>query len=487
MRAYYLAVDIGASSGRHILGWMEDGKLCTEEIYRFANGMREEGKHKCWDTETLFREIKEGMKRCCALGKVPASMGIDTWAVDFVLLDGEGRQIGSAVAYRDGRTEGMDAGVSRVISEEELYARTGIQKQIFNTVYQLEALREKEPELLERAEHLLMIPDYFHYLLTGRMACEYTNATTTQLVSPATKDWDWELIGELGFPRRLFLPIRRPGEILGNLTQEVIREVGFDCRVVLPATHDTGSAVLAVPSGGEDGLYISSGTWSLMGVELPQADCGQSSRLLNFTNEGGYQYRFRYLKNIMGLWMIQSVKKELEEQGERYSFEELCTLAADEAIPSAVDCNDGMFLAPRSMIRAVQMFCQRTGQQVPATAGELAAVIYRSLAGCYSRTAAQIEAQTRKTYGRIHIVGGGSKADYLNRLTAQAAQKEVWAGPSEATAVGNLLVQMLEDGVWAGLEEARRCVGESFAVKVYRPQGECTGQTGGKVGGKAGE
>lgn len=469
MGAYYLAVDIGASSGRHILGWMEDGRLCTEEVYRFENGISSRDGNKCWDTEALFQEIKEGMRRCRAGGRIPVSMGIDTWAVDYVLLDKSGRRLGNAVAYRDSRTEGMDAAVKRVISEEELYARTGIQKQSFNTIYQLEAVRQKAPELLEQAEYLLMIPDYFHYLLTGRLSCEYTNATTTQLVSPVTKEWDRELIERLGFPQKLFLPICRPGTVLGTLTEETKREVGFDCRVVLPATHDTGSAVLAVPSGKEGALYISSGTWSLMGVERPQADCGPESRRLNFTNEGGYQYRFRYLKNIMGLWMIQSVKKEFGERGEAYSFGELCALAERQSIASAVDCNDPMFLAPDSMTGAVQAFCRRTGQQVPVTAGELAAVIYRSLAVCYARTAEEIERQTGNAYKRLYVVGGGSNAEYLNRLTARAAGREVWAGPAEATAVGNLLVQMLKDGVWNDLWEARRCVGKSFAVKRYEP------------------
>ena len=311
MRQYYLAIDIGASSGRHILAHMENGKMILEEIYRFPNGMIEKNGHKCWDTEALFDAILEGMKKCKEVGKVPVSMGIDTWAVDYVLLDKENKMIGDAVGYRDGRTMGMDEKVYAIIPEEKLYERTGIQKQIFNTIYQLMAVKEQDSKMLGQAETMLMIPEYFNYLLTGKKAAEYTNATTTQLVSPETKDWDYELIEMLGYPRQIFQKIEKPGTVLGNLTEEVKKEVGFDCKVILPATHDTGSAVMAVPTNDENTIYISSGTWSLMGTELKKADCSKESRLHNFTNEGGYDYRFRYLKNIMGLWMIQSVRCEI--------------------------------------------------------------------------------------------------------------------------------------------------------------------------------
>ena len=314
MENYYLAVDIGASSGRHILGTVKDGTISLEEIYRFENGMKKKNGHLCWDVESLFHEIKMGMKQCAALGKIPCSMGIDTWAVDFVLLDGEGRILGDAVGYRDDRTKGMDEKVYETISPEALYERTGIQKQIFNTIYQLMAVKEERPEELAGAESMLMIPDYFHYLLTGVKKQEYTNATTTQLVSPVTKTWDYELIARLGYPEKLFTELSMPGTVVGTLTKAVEDEVGFTCEVVLPATHDTGSAVMAVPvpenasgnSSDADGglLYISSGTWSLMGTELTEADCSAESRTANLTNEGGYEYRFRYLKNIMGLLMI---------------------------------------------------------------------------------------------------------------------------------------------------------------------------------------
>ncbi|MDO4293713.1 MAG: rhamnulokinase [Eubacteriales bacterium] len=466
MTKYFLAVDIGASSGRHVLAHLEEGRMVTEEVHRFENGMTDRGGTLCWDTERLFQEILAGMKKCAQLGKIPESMGIDTWGVDFVLLDDKDRMLGDAVGYRDGRTAGMDRLVYEHIPEDELYARTGIQKQVFNTIYQLEAVRQRQPEYLEKAACLLMIPDYFHFLLTGEKAVEYTEATTGQLVSPVTKDWDWELIDRLGFPGRIFPAIRTPGTKLGSLRREVAEQVGFSCRIVLPASHDTGSAVAAVPTNEEGALYISSGTWSLMGVERMEADCSPESKRLNFTNEGGYEYRFRYLKNIMGLWMIQSLRKEQEN---RYSFAQLCELAEEAKIPSLVDCYDERFLAPRSMTEAVRGFCRETGQPVPESVGELARVIYRSLADCYRRTAEELKERTGADYRELCIVGGGSNADYLNRLTARATGMTVSAGPSEATAIGNLAIQMIAAGELAGLREARECIRRSNEIKVYQP------------------
>ena len=463
---YYLAVDIGASSGRHMLAWLEDGKIRMEEIYRFENGIRPVNGHLCWDLDGLFREILEGMRRCGEAGKIPSCMGIDTWAVDFVLLDGRGERIGDSVSYRDGRTKGMDEKVYRRISEKDLYARTGIQKQIFNTIYQIMAVKDRHPEQLEAAKDLLLIPDYLNYLLTGEKKTEYTNATTTQLVSPVTKDWDRELIQTLGFPEGLFGAITLPGTRVGSLKPEIRQQVGYDVTVIQTATHDTASAVVSVPSTEDYLLYISSGTWSLMGTERPEADCGEASRKANLTNEGGYDYRFRYLKNIMGLWMIQSVR---HEWGDRYSFAEICAMAEKEnAFPSRVDANDDTFLAPESMIRAVQDFCARTGQRVPETPGQIAAVIYRSLAECYGKTIREIEALTGRNYDCIYVVGGGSHADYLNRLTAEATGKTVVCGPGEATAIGNLAVQMIAMGDLENLKAARACIADSFPQKVFR-------------------
>lgn len=467
MERYYLAVDIGASSGRHILAHMEDGKMILEEVYRFPNGMDKRNGTLCWDVERLFTEIKNGLKKCGELGKIPSTMGIDTWAVDYVLLDQNDRILGETVGYRDSRTEGMDEEVYKIISQDDLYARTGIQKQIFNTVYQLMAVKKNNPEYLEQAETFLMIPDYFNFLLTGVKKNEYTNATTGQLVDPVTNEWDYELIDKLGYNRNMFLPVSMPGTVVGEFTEEIRKEVGFNCTVVLPATHDTGSAVLAVPTNDDDALYISSGTWSLMGIERKEADCSMEAMKANFTNEGGYDHRFRFLKNIMGLWMIQSVKKEFQED---LSFAQICEMASHETIPSLVDCNDDCFLAPQSMIEAVQKFCRDTDQQVPETPGEIASVIYNSLAKCYGDTAEEIQQITGRKYSTIYVVGGGSNADYLNRLTARYTGKNVSAGPSEATAIGNIAVQMLHDGVFTSLSEARTCIGRSFGVAIYRPE-----------------
>ena len=464
MSKYYLAIDIGASSGRHMLASMVNGKIQLEEVYRFPNGMDNKNGTLCWDVERLFAEIKNGLKKCKEIGKIPSYMGIDTWGVDYVLLDKDDKILGETVGYRDNRTNGMDAKVYETISLSALYERTGIQKQIFNTIYQLMAVKESYPEYLEQAKSILMIPDYFHFLLTGEKKNEYTNATTGQLVNAKTNEWDYELIDMLGYNKEMFQPVSMPGTVVGEFTKVIQEEVGFNCTVVLPATHDTGSAVLAVPTNDDNAIYISSGTWSLMGIERKEADCSMKSMQSNFTNEGGYDHRFRFLKNIMGLWMIQSVKKEFTED---FSFAEICERASKETISSIVDCNDDCFLAPKSMIEAVKKFCQDTEQQVPETVGEIAAVIYNSLAKCYGDTIEEIEALTGEHYSTIYVVGGGANAGYLNELTAKYTGRRVSAGPSEATAIGNIIVQMLHDKTFKSLPEARTCIGESFDVKIY--------------------
>lgn len=461
---YYLAVDIGASSGRHILSHLENGKIILEEIYRFSNGMVEVDGEKVWDSQKLFEDILTGMKKCYELGKIPVSMGIDTWAVDFALLDKEDHLIGKTVGYRDGRTKGMDQEVYKVISQDELYERTGIQKQIFNTIYQLMAVKMKKPQELAKANTMLLIPDYFNFLLTGRKVTEYTNASTTQLLHPETKEWDFELIDMLGFPRDIFTEIKLPGTIVGELTEEIQKKVGFCCKVVLPATHDTGSAVVAVPSNEEDVLYISSGTWSLMGTELKEAICTKESMEKNLTNEGGYDYRFRYLKNIMGMWMVNSAKQEIADD---MSYADICAMASKTTIASIVPANDDRFLAPKNMTEEVKAACRESGQQVPEGIAEVAAVIYHSLAKCYADTMNEIEEITGKNYDCIHIVGGGSNAVYLNELTAKACGKTVYTGPTEATAVGNVAAQMIAAGELADLKSARTCIFHSFKINKY--------------------
>lgn len=460
---YYLAVDIGASSGRHILGWMDKGKIRMEEIYRFENKLEKRNGHLCWDLNHLFHEVVEGLHKCKELDRIPASVGIDTWGVDFVLLDAHGNVLGNTVAYRDGRTKGMDEEIYKVISESELYGRNGIQKQLFNSIYQLMAIKKETPQLLERAERFLMIPEYLNYRLTGVAMNEYTNATTSQLVNAKTQDWDFELMEMLDLPTKIFGELNMPKTLVGPLSSNMAERVGFQTNVVLPATHDTGSAVMAVPTNSDDSIYLSSGTWSLMGIERLIPDCTEMSRKHNFTNEGGYHHRYRYLKNIMGMWIMQNLRREFKH---KYTFEELYELAhIGRYFTSTVDVNDDMFLAPDSMIRVLQDYCEQTGQEKPETECELLYCVYRSLAKCYAKTVAEIETVTGRTYDTIHVVGGGCQDKFLDRLLVEVTGKEVYAGPVEATAIGNIMAQMLRDNVFEDLKEARQVVAKSFDVK----------------------
>ena len=466
MSKYYAAVDMGASSGRLMVGWTENGKMQLEEIHRFENGMVKKDDELCWEFDRIFREIVTGLKKCKELGKIPVSLGVDTWGVDFVLLDKDGGVLGNTVGYRDHRTDGLDEEVYKIISQNDLYARTGIQKAIYNTIYQLMAVKKKYPQYMEQADSLLFVPDYFHYLLCGKKVNEYTEATTSQLINAQTNDWDYELMDMLGYKKAMFNELVMPGTSLGNLRPELAEEIGYDLEIVVPCTHDTGSAVLAVPANDDDFVYISSGTWSLMGVEMARPDCSQQSCDLNFTNEGGYNHRFRHLKNIMGLWMIQSVRHEYRD---KYGFAEICEMAEEaKDFPSRVDANDNCFLSPDNMTQAVKDYCKNSGQQVPETLGEIATVIYTSLAECYARTVKELEETTGRTYSRIHVVGGGSNAGYLNELTAKATGKEVHAGPGEATAIGNITAQMLKAKEFASVEAARDVIHESFGIKIYQ-------------------
>lgn len=462
---YFLAVDIGASSGRHILASInDDGIMQLEEIYRFENGLTRKNGHLCWDFKKLFDEIILGMKLCKKAGKKPVSMGIDTWGVDFVLLDNNDCIIGDTVGYRDERTTGMDKEVYKLISEDELYSRTGIQKAMYNSIYQLMAVKKNNPEYLESARAILFTPDYFNFLLTGIKRNEYTISTTSQLINPDTGRWDNELLNTLGYPENIFQKIILPGTLIGKTSKEVSDKVGFSCDVVAVASHDTASAVLAVPAVLKPNVYISSGTWSLMGVERMKADCSVNSMKHNMTNEGGYDYRYRYLKNIMGLWMIQSVKKEFNTD---LSYEEICNKASSCKITSILDCYDDRFLAPASMTEEIKAYCKETSQQVPEDLFETACVIYNSLAKCYADTINELEELTGEKYKCINVVGGGSNAVYLNKLTAKYTKRTVFAGPGEATAIGNLAVQMLSKGVFASVDSARTCIFKSFGVTEY--------------------
>lgn len=480
---YYLAIDIGASSGRHILGHVENGRMVLEEIYRFDNLQVHRNGHDCWDMENLWNGIIGGLKACGELGKIPATVGIDTWGVDYVLLDENDKVLGDAVAYRDSRNEGMDNVVSKFISAEALYARTGIQKQPFNTIYQLMAQKLEAPEQVAAAKRLLMIPEYLNFLLTGVKKSEYTIASTSNLLDACKKDWDKELIEMLGLPVEIFGELCMPGESVGQLLPEIQAQVGFNTTVILPATHDTGSAFLAVPAKDDNAVYLSSGTWSLLGVENEVAITTPESHAANFTNEGGAWYRYRYLSNIMGLWMIQSVRRELngvsyvvgKEQrqatGKKWSFPDLIAEAEkEEGFPSMVDVNASCFLAPESMIQAIKDECARTGQAVPETVGQIMQCVYTSLSVCYRDAIKALEGLTGKKYTSINIVGGGCQDGYLNRRTAQATGLTVFAGPVEGTAIGNLLVQMIAGGDLSDLAAARSAIRRSFEIKEVLPQ-----------------
>ena len=475
---YYLAIDIGASSGRHILGHVEDGKLILEEIFRFDNKQLRKNGHDCWDMDNLWDGIVGGLKACKTLGKIPYTVGIDTWAVDYVLLDENDQVIGDAVAYRDSRTEGMKEWVNTIIPAEELYGKTGIQYQPFNTIYQLSALKKESPEQLDKAKWLLMIPEYFNFRLTGVKSNEYTNASSTNLLNAAQKTWDMDVISALGLPTEIFHELAMPGTVLGNLLPEIQAEVGFDTTVILPATHDTGSAFLAVPAKDDNAVYLSSGTWSLLGVENENPITNLDSYAQNFTNEGGAWYRFRYLKNIMGLWMIQSIRRELNGvayvQGKesrtvatkQWSFPDLIAEAKqNEDFGSVVDVNQDCFLAPESMIQAIKDACAATNQAVPETVGQIMQCVYSSLSICYRDAIASLQKLTGKTYTSINIVGGGCQDGYLNLRTAQATGLPVYAGPIEGTAIGNLIVQMIAGGDLENLQAARSAIRASFEIK----------------------
>jgi len=464
--SYYLAIDIGASSGRHILGGMSGGKLEIREVHRFKNGFVKKNGRLCWDLDVMFEEILTGIAKCGELGKIPLSIGIDTWGVDFVLLDKDGKMLGDAVAYRDDRTDGMYEEAEKFISEVELYSRAGIQKLPFNTIYQMLALKTQEPELLAAAKDFLLTPEYLSYLLCGVPRHEHTIATTTGLVCARKNTWDYELIKRLGLPVALFGEIAAPGTKLGVLRPEISARVGFESSVVFPCTHDTASAVVATPLD-TDSLYLSSGTWSLMGAELAKPILTEQSRVRALTNEGGYGYSYRYLKNIMGLWIIQSIKGE---HGDKYSYDDLCEQAEKCCgFPSRIDVNEQRFMVPENMTEEIKAACAQSGQQVPGNIGELMCCVYQSLADSYAQTVNAIESLTGKSYSTIRIVGGGSRDFYLNRLTAQACGRKVTAGPAEGTAIGNLLVQMISAGELKDLAAARELVRKSFPLEEYEP------------------
>lgn len=462
---YYLAIDIGASSGRHILAHLQDGKMVTEEIYRFSNGPQilpgtpgalgsQGNKRLMWDTERLFKEILNGLKRAKELNKIPVSVGVDTWGVDYVLLDESDTPLEGVYCYRDGRTKSAVPSAHRRIPFAELYAKTGIQYQSFNTVYQL--YDDKRDGRLQKAKTFLMLPDYFHYLLTGVKRQEYTNATTTGMVNALTHAWDEEILDALGYDKKLFGALSQPGEAVGEFTDEVAAFAGYRAKVILPATHDTASAVLAAPLEGQT-PYISSGTWSLLGVEQNRAHTSDKARELNYSNEGSVNNTFRLQKNIMGLWMIQQVRHELDD---KYDFSMLASLARLNRVSDVVDVNDEKFLAPSSMIEAINA---SVGKQL--SVGGLAYCIFNSLAKSYAESLSALEELTNERYDTLNIIGGGSKNELLNELTAEYTGRKIVTGPTEGTAIGNFMMQMVGMGELSSVAEGRRIIKTSFDIR----------------------
>lgn len=437
---YALAIDIGASSGRHMLGWKENGHWNMEEVYRFPNAFRQQNGHDCWDVEALLQHILEGMKQCKMKGTIPATVAIDTWGVDYVLLDQNRQRLGNAVAYRDNRTQGMDRLLESRLSFKQHYAYTGIAKQPYNTVYQLMADFLEHPEYNQKASQLVFMPCYLTGLLCGKMENEYTIASTSGLLNAETKDWDETVIRAAGIPPAILAkkPVP-PGTSLGYLSPEIAEKVGYNCQVVLTACHDTGSAFFAVPAKDQNAVYLSSGTWSLLGTMLPKPVLSTEALEAGFTNEGGVN-GIRFLQNIMGLWMLQRIRSEWKE---RLSFAEMASLAEQGTnyLP-IVDATSQRFLNPDSMIGAVQEELTQSGQPLPQNDAQLLFCVNHSLAVCYARAVQKLQQLTGRCFTSLNIVGGGCNNQLLNRLTQEATGLPVTIGPSEATALGNLMVQM---------------------------------------------
>lgn len=452
MKTYYLAVDIGASSGRHILSHIENDRLVLEEIYRFDNNLVESENGLVWDTESLFDEVLCGIKKCKKIGKIPKSIAIDTWGVDYVLLDENKKEIKPCFCYRDSRTNGVIDEVESIISPIDLYIKTGIQKQNFNTIYQLYA--DKKSGRLEKAAYFLMMPDYLSFKLTGEVKNEYTNATTTGLVNANAKTWDIDIIYALGLTGVSFLPLSLPSSHVGFLSEEIQKAVGFNCAVLFAPSHDTASAVCACPMKDDD-LYISSGTWSLIGTEITEPILNDNARQLNFTNEGGIDYRFRFLKNYMGMWLFQNIRRNLNKEK---TYDEMMQLAMSCGDYKYFDVNDNTLVAPKNMIEAI-------GKLIGSDdLGLILNSAYHSLAKSYSEAVTEIEAVTGKRFNAIHIVGGGCRDKYLNALTRDYTSKSVTAGPIEATATGNIVSQIMRDKKMP-LATTREIVKNSFDIK----------------------
>lgn len=428
---YCLAIDIGASSGRHILGEYVNGEIKTEEIYRFDNGIKNIGGTLCWDIEYLTLSVMNGIKKCAEIGKIPDTVAIDTWGVDYVLLDKDGKEILPAVSYRDDRTVGIPEEVDKVFSRETLYAKTGIQRANYNTIYQLYC--DKKSGKLENAEHMLMMPEYLSYKLTGVMKSEYTISSTTSLLNAETRNWDFDIINALGIKNTIFKEISMLGSVVGKLSEKVRNYVGFDTTVVFAPAHDTASAVAACELKGH-GMYISSGTWSLIGAQNDYPVLSPAAMNANFTNEGGVNNTHRFLKNIMGMWLFQNIRKNLDK---KYTYDEMMYMAMESKFTETFNPNDQRLVAPVNMIEAIRECLSKPDLSI----ADVINSVYHSLAKSYAKVVDEIESITGEKVEVINIVGGGSKDTYLNSLTEKYTRKPVITGPVEATALGNLKTQ----------------------------------------------
>jgi rhamnulokinase len=472
----YLAIDLGAESGRTMLGKFADEKLTLTETHRFPNGpvRLPDGLH--WDILRQWAEIKAGFSVTFKSGVELSSLGVDTWAVDFALLDKNGALLGNPFHYRDARTDGMLDEAFRHMSKEELFAHTGIQFMQLNTLYQLLAIVCAKSPILDIAQTFVTIPDLLNYWLCGEITNEFTNATTTQCFDPTKWDWSQPVLEAMGIPTHLFGMVIAPGTPIGTLLPDTAEETGAgDVKVVLPACHDTGSAVVAVPAQNQDFAWISSGTWSIMGAEVKEPALGDKALAYNFTNEGGAFDTWRLSKNIMGLWLVQECRREWLRQGQDHSYDEMTQLAAEsEAFLAVINPDDDAFFHPGDMPERIRQYCQKTGQRVPQTKGAVLRVALESLALKYRWVLERTEELSGKRLDPIHIIGGGTKNRLLNQFTADATGRMVVTGPVEATAIGNVLMQAIGLGHLGSLAEARAVVRNSFEVEEYYP-GSCEG------------
>jgi len=464
----YLAFDLGAQSGRAVLAHLQSGILTTEEVHRFANEPVVYGGSLHWDVARLWFEVREALAR---LGGVDlAGIGVDAWGVDYALLGERGELLQNPYHYRDRRTEGIMEEVVRKAGKEEIYRVTGIQFMPINTLYQLFAARRQTPKMLEAAKYLVTIPDLFHYWLTGNAVCEFTNATTTQMVDPVKRAWAVGLIQSLELPAHLPAPIVEPGSVIGTLLPDIAGHASLaGTTIIAPACHDTGSAVAAI-SARDGTAFLSSGTWSLLGTELDSPVITPDALRLNFTNEGGVDGTTRLLKNVMGLWMLQGCRQSWTAQGRCYDYRELIKLAAREtSFRHLIDPDDESFLRPPDMLMAIDRFCTRTHQPVPQEPGAYVRSVLESLAFKYRLVLRNLEQVCGKHIQQIRIIGGGSQNRLLNQLTADATGRKVLAGPTEATALGNVAIQILATGGASSLQEVRAIVDRSFPTEVFEP------------------